>query len=587
MKSIVKTHNSQILIMVLALLLLTAGIVFLVVQNMAHAQLESDYRQMLSQINGIISELNEFEGPLTQSDRLLNVNEALGELLAFWDDKRIGQGMDQKLILLQERLISGRSTAEEGIREVGGMARSLGNAFYATTEQMRSHSLVIMVLVLTVAIFMAIWLVLMGRWITGSLTWIRQVIGKLSSTLAYNEIPEVRPPRWTEEEVIDSIVNSTIEQVVGDRRLLEYTIHGTLDDVFPIIKEIIQRQMPCNRLAIAFINQLDEVTAETALTDYHNIHLHQGYSEPIDASSLAKLRDMGQPRIIDDLMQHYQNVHKSQGSRLILEEGLQSSLTLPMVVQGRCRGFVFISSTQKHAYTLKHQDFAQRLLQLLGGTIYHKYSNEQTIATTASGFVKLMEKKDNETSKHILRMSRYSYILAKQLYRESHPQVTHRMLRDILLFAPLHDIGKIAIPDSILLKPGKLDPQEMGIMKGHVNEGQDVLEQMNQDLQNYTGAHIMDSALNIIAGHHEKFDGSGYPKGLKGEDIPIEGRIVAVADVFDALTSKRPYKEAWSIERATAMIKEQSGQHFDPLVVQALFDALEEIKEVYWKYKEV
>jgi response regulator RpfG family c-di-GMP phosphodiesterase len=573
--------------LLVSLFLLVSGTVFLLVQNVARGEFEGGYRRILRQINQIVFELNHVDPELPRSLSLQPTQESIREVIRLWNDGPIGEGVDERLFALSDRLSTGELSFDQGIQAVGGLAVYLGNEFYSTMGEMRAQNITIMVLVMVIVLGVAIGLLLMGRWITGSYKWIEEVLGKLGSSLSYSEVPVVRAPLWEEELMVEEMVSKTIDQVANDRSLLEYTMHGTLDDIFPIIKGIVKRQMPCDRLAIAFINQFDEVTAETAVVDYHKVRLHQGYSEIITASGLAKIRDTGQPRIINDLMMHYNTVHKSQGSKLVLEEGLQSSLTLPLIVQGQCRAFVFISSRETHSYTQNHLEIAQRLFHLLGGTIYHKYSNEQTIATTASGFVKLMEKKDNETSKHILRMSRYSYILAKQLYQESHPQITHRMLREILLFAPLHDIGKIAIPDSILLKPGKLDNSEMGVMKDHVKEGREVLEKMNSDLQNFTGTNVLNRALNIISAHHEKYDGTGYPNGLKGEEIPIEGRIVAVADVLDALTSKRPYKEAWTMEKATDLIKEQSGKHFDPLVVEALMDCMDEILEVYRKYKEV
>lgn len=137
----------------------------------------------------------------------------------------------------------------------------------------------------------------------------------------------------------------------------------------------------------------------------------------------------------------------------------------------------------------------------------------------------------------------------------------------------MHDIGKVGTPDVILLKPGKLTPEEFEVMKLHAVIGYEILEANSSAL--------MKVAAEIAHTHHEKFDGSGYPRGLKGEDIPLFGRIVAVADVFDALTSERPYKKAWSVEDASKLLKESAGTHFDPACVAAFFtdfDAILAIK---------
>jgi putative two-component system response regulator len=137
----------------------------------------------------------------------------------------------------------------------------------------------------------------------------------------------------------------------------------------------------------------------------------------------------------------------------------------------------------------------------------------------------------------------------------------------ILYAAPMHDIGKIGIPDKILLKPGKLDPEEWALMKTHTTIGAEILKG--------SGIGFVRMGEIIALTHHEKWDGSGYPNGLKGRKIPLVGRIVALADVFDALTSKRPYKEALSIEASNKIIREERGRHFDPMVVDAFFSIQE------------
>jgi len=139
--------------------------------------------------------------------------------------------------------------------------------------------------------------------------------------------------------------------------------------------------------------------------------------------------------------------------------------------------------------------------------------------------------------------------------------------------APLHDVGKLGISDEILLKPGKLTPEEFLVMQSHTTIGDQILSN--------SASVLIQTAQEIAVSHHEKFDGSGYPKGLVGEAIPLSGRIIAVADVFDALTSKRPYKEAWSFEQAISYIKENSGTSFDPRCVNAFFKNMGEIEGVY------
>jgi len=184
---------------------------------------------------------------------------------------------------------------------------------------------------------------------------------------------------------------------------------------------------------------------------------------------------------------------------------------------------------------------------------------------------KAAEYRDPETGAHISRMSHYSKLIAATLGLSEAEQ-------DLILEAsPMHDVGKVGTPDDILLKPGPLDQAEFSIMKQHANHGHEILNQGS--------SHLLQVAAEIAITHHEKFNGKGYPNGLKGTDIPLYGRIVAVADVFDALTSERPYKKAWPVEKAIALLKEESGEHFDPKCVEAFLSSMDQAMEIMATYQ--
>ncbi len=183
------------------------------------------------------------------------------------------------------------------------------------------------------------------------------------------------------------------------------------------------------------------------------------------------------------------------------------------------------------------------------------------------------EYKDNETGLHVVRMSHYSRILAKQAGLPEH------YCELIYNAAAMHDVGKIGIPDAILNKPGKFEPQEWHIMQQHVAIGAEIIGEHHNDP-------LLSMSYNIALTHHEKWDGSGYPNGIAGEDIPLEGRIAAIADVFDALTSTRPYKKAWTIDDAMNLIASEAGKHFDPQLAQYFKAALTDIMDVYHTYNE-
>ncbi len=182
------------------------------------------------------------------------------------------------------------------------------------------------------------------------------------------------------------------------------------------------------------------------------------------------------------------------------------------------------------------------------------------------------EFRDNETSAHTLRMAHFSRLLGKQAGMNDKQA-------DIFLYAAMmHDVGKIGIPDEILLKPGKLTEEEFDTMKRHSEIGAKIIG--NHD------AEVLRMAREVALTHHEKWNGKGYPKGLKGEEIPLAGRLSALADVFDALTSPRPYKRAWSVEEAFALIEKETGEHFDPELAR-IFIALEpELRQIQETHKD-
>jgi len=181
------------------------------------------------------------------------------------------------------------------------------------------------------------------------------------------------------------------------------------------------------------------------------------------------------------------------------------------------------------------------------------------------------EYKDEETGNHISRMSRYAAAVARRM------GLDETMTEMVLSTAPMHDLGKIGIPDRILLKPAKLSPLEWEIMKRHTLIGAEILKGSEIEL--------IRTGEMIARTHHEKWDGSGYPAGLRGEEIPLYGRITAIADVFDAMTSVRPYKEAFSVEKALDLIRDERGSHFDPAVVDAFFEILDEIRAIKQQYE--
>jgi putative two-component system response regulator len=222
---------------------------------------------------------------------------------------------------------------------------------------------------------------------------------------------------------------------------------------------------------------------------------------------------------------------------------------------------------EKRTLELELRDYRQHLEQMVARRteeLNHALDGIKLASLdTIYRLARAAEYKDGGTGAHIKRIGQYCAVITRQMGLSSDKT------EKIIYAAPMHDIGKIGIPDRLLLKPGKLDPDEWEIMKRHTIMGSEILQ--SSDVEFIKLAEV------IALTHHEKWDGSGYPEGLRGERIPLAGRIVAIADVFDALTSKRPYKEAFSVEESLNIIRKSSGTHFDPNIVDAFFDASPEI----------
>jgi len=226
-------------------------------------------------------------------------------------------------------------------------------------------------------------------------------------------------------------------------------------------------------------------------------------------------------------------------------------------------------------YTKQHEELIQSLASQAAVAIQNA---QLTMALKKAHYDTILrlsvaaEYRDEDTAMHITRVSQYSATLGRQLGLP--PSEV-----ELLLYAsPMHDVGKLGIPDSILLKPGKLTADERKVMETHTIIGANILAPPDSP--------IMAASEEVALSHHEKFDGSGYPSGLKGDGIPLNGRIVALADVFDALSTQRVYKPAFDMDRALNILKEDSGKHFDPDVVAAFFDTFDRIMEIKAEYPE-
>ena len=259
----------------------------------------------------------------------------------------------------------------------------------------------------------------------------------------------------------------------------------------------------------------------------------------------------------------------------------QRLLLLPLRMDAKGMGYAVLFVPLDYLPSPAHLAFMDDLSRALSGLVHRAVNNEilrireleleEARANAIHTLGVASEYRDNDTGWHIMRMSNYAQAIAKAMGLSAEQ-------RELLyIAAPMHDVGKIGIADAVLLKPGKLTVEEFEVMKTHTNIGVSILK----------GSDALIAAARDIAGsHHERWDGEGYPQGLAGEAIPILARICSVADVFDAITSKRPYKDAWSVDEGIAYILSESGRYFDPVIVAAFQVAVPEILRVRELYRD-
>lgn len=345
-----------------------------------------------------------------------------------------------------------------------------------------------------------------------------------------------------------------LQEITTPREKLEYLHHS-----------VRKRYREIDRIAIAtYDSECDTIKTYLDSTDNENPLQHYQITLA-DVPSLLRLKNEKSSRIIND--QSHLGENPTYHTRRLINHGFRASYTIPMYVEERFFGFVFFNSRQRYAFNegnLAYLEMIAHLLTMMVGTALQQVETLRGALKTATYF---SHHRDPETGEHLERMARFSRLIAADLAMRY--DYTDEFVEDIFWFAPLHDIGKIAIPDEILLKPGRLSENEFERMKEHTGKGREIIHNMlnNFSIRNQQSINMMS---NIAMYHHENIDGSGYPEGLTGEAIPLEARIVAVADVFDALVSRRPYKEAWSNDDAFSELEKLAGWKLDIECVDAL-----------------
>jgi response regulator RpfG family c-di-GMP phosphodiesterase len=393
-----------------------------------------------------------------------------------------------------------------------------------------------------------------------------------------------------------------LEQVNQINEIISMLNRGkSTEDIFQSLNATLKKIIPFNTLALLIISKFtDTVSTKLVASELQTkFTTETGFTmnDPL-------LKDVSITKAllaIDDVHDFPGAYPDSEFLKFITGEGFKSLLILPLIMKDATRGFLICASGQVGAFFKSHITF----LESIGGQISFSIERGELIdeieqntknlehtveirtkeilktqKTTIFALSKIAETRDRTTGDHLERIRSYCVLLAQILKYTGSEEITNQFIRDLYDSSILHDIGKVGIPDSILLKQGKLTKEELEIMLKHTSIGYESLKTASEGL----GADsFLNMALDITQFHHERWDGSGYPSHLKGDEIPLSARIVAIADVYDALTTARPYKAAFSHEESIEIMKAESNK-FDPRLFKMFIDNAEEFNHLRTRF---
>jgi len=364
----------------------------------------------------------------------------------------------------------------------------------------------------------------------------------------------------------------------------------SFDGILKYIYSSFSEFIPYHHIGVALLkNDKETLEASYGISDPSINDLPNklmGIKANLNKTSLESVIVNGKPRIINDL-ESYINNKDTPYNKILIESNIKSSISLPLKVNDNPVGVIFFSSLNKNAYNLEHVKFLETISYSIALSLTKNIFIDELLISSLLALTKMTESRDEETGDHLERMKSYSVKISEFLFKEKlyEDEMNLSFIREIEKFSPMHDIGKVGIRDSILLKPDKLTKDEFEEMKNHAIYGAEVLRTAEKNIIKQSKS-MFQMGVEIAEGHHERWDGTGYPYNKKGYNIPLSARIVSVADVFDALTSKRPYKKAFSFDESFELLVEGRGSHFDPNIIDLLIKNKNEFHNLYLTFSD-
>ena len=359
----------------------------------------------------------------------------------------------------------------------------------------------------------------------------------------------------------------------------------TYQEKLAVVHHVLKKRCPgIDRISIALYDIKTHSLATFLASPYTGSPL-KNYEIALNRGSvLHKIALDGTPRIVNDL-RIYED-HDAIHSRAIIGHGFASSYTHPMYLNKELAGFIFLNSLHNSYFRDRVLEQVEIFIHFISELVLNDLAAARALVAAMRTSISMGQKHDFETGTHLERMSRYSRLIARSLVDQGTVALDDEQIEQIALFAPLHDVGKIGIPEHILQKPSRLDSSEREVMNTHTMVGRQIVDDLISNF-GFEQLPYIDYLRQITESHHEAMDGSGYPHGLRGGEISLAARIISVCDIFDALTTHRPYKKPWANEHAFAMLQLLSIDKLDKGCVDAMIEVAPEVEKVQRQFAEL